>query len=618
MRQFSFRSLAMVALVLLIPIASFAQEAAISGTITDTTGGVLPGVVIRAVNAASGNSFEAVTDGSGTFRMPVRVGVYEITAELSGFSTVTRLGLELLVGQTVAVKLQLSPSTVQETVTVTGEAPLIETTSSSMSANIDPRQMTELPINGRNWQDLLAVAPGARSQLPAARRQRRGGRRHVPVERGRPAGDADVRRLGQRVRTAPLQPGCDCRGRVRVEPFRRDAGAVDGGPGQRDHQVGHEQSGRDVCRVLSRRLDERGGPCREHRAAVCEPAVVDHPRRADRQGSPPLLFLREYEREPFSSFYNTPVPAFNLTSTETRTEKKALLRLDGQFSTQTRLAVRGSLARPYVPNEALNGSGIATPNGAITNDQQSQQLQATLTRVLGNRAVNETRLGFNHYSWLRHTQTTFSPTPFLSRLVPDYEQQFTPLMAPHDLTVNFMVNFQGLSNGGSGQPQTFAQEDHTLRNDFTTSFNARGRHDIKSGGEVFGTHHWGYVCQNCVGTIDAQGGPMPSTAVMAAIFPDLYDVSTWNLNLIPTSLIRRFQQAIGPINEDLPRWDYALWLQEDWKVGSRLTLNLGVRYDKANKANANDTGDPAVSSGGAAGRLQQLGAAVRIHLQPDA
>ena len=92
MRQFSFRSLAVVALVLLIPIASFAQEAAISGTITDTTGGVLPGVVIRAVNAASGNSFEAVTDGSGTFRMPVRVGVYEITAELSGFSTSPALG----------------------------------------------------------------------------------------------------------------------------------------------------------------------------------------------------------------------------------------------------------------------------------------------------------------------------------------------------------------------------------------------------------------------------------------------------------------------------------------------------------------------------------------------
>jgi len=77
---------------------------------------------------------------------------------------------------------------------------------------------------------------------------------------------------------------------------------------------------------------------------------------------------------------------------------------------------------------------------------------------------------------------------------------------------DFIVNFQGLSNGGSGQPQTFSQEDHSLRDDFTVSLNAKGRHDVKIGGEVFSTHHWGYVCQNCVGTIDAQGGRLPATS----------------------------------------------------------------------------------------------------------
>src|SRR5258706_13777773 len=162
MRQLSFGLLVVVSLVFLLPVTAFAQEATVNGTATDATGGVLPGVVIRAVNQASGNSFESVTDNTGAFRMPVRVGVYEITAELGGFTTVTRRGLELLVGQIVVANLQMSPSTIQESVTVTGEAPLIETTVSSMSANIDPRQMSELPVNGRNWQDLLSVAPGAR------------------------------------------------------------------------------------------------------------------------------------------------------------------------------------------------------------------------------------------------------------------------------------------------------------------------------------------------------------------------------------------------------------------------------------------------------------------------
>ena len=156
MRLIFLRSL-VVAAALLVPMSAVAQEAVISGAVADTTGGVLPGVVVRAVNQASGNSFEAVTDGTGAFRIPLRVGVYEITAELAGFTTVTRRGLELLVGQQVTMNLQLSPSTIQESVTVNGEAPLIETTSSSMSANLDPRQMRELPVNGRNWQDLIAV-----------------------------------------------------------------------------------------------------------------------------------------------------------------------------------------------------------------------------------------------------------------------------------------------------------------------------------------------------------------------------------------------------------------------------------------------------------------------------
>src|SRR5712691_1921192 len=92
-----------------------AQEATVTGTVTDTTGGVLPGVTIKAVNEASGNSFEAVTDARGAYRIAVRIGNYQITATLAGFGNVSR-SLELLVGQTAVVNLQLSPSTVQESV----------------------------------------------------------------------------------------------------------------------------------------------------------------------------------------------------------------------------------------------------------------------------------------------------------------------------------------------------------------------------------------------------------------------------------------------------------------------------------------------------------------------
>jgi Carboxypeptidase regulatory-like domain len=144
-----------------LPVALYAQEATFAGAVTDSTGAVLPGVTITAAHTASGNTFTTVTDERGEFRLPVRVGTYTITAELSGFTIVNR-SLQILIGQTTPVDIQMAPSTVQETVTVTGEAPLVDTTSSTVGTNIDPRQVQELPLNGRNWMDLTLLAPGAR------------------------------------------------------------------------------------------------------------------------------------------------------------------------------------------------------------------------------------------------------------------------------------------------------------------------------------------------------------------------------------------------------------------------------------------------------------------------
>src|SRR6266850_7566811 len=127
--------------MLALPLLAYAQDATLSGTIKDNTGGVLPGVTVTATNEASGNTFTSVTDERGTYRMPVRAGVYKITAELAGFTTVTRPGIEMLLGRQIALDLNLQVSSLQETVTVTGEAPLLDTSSSTIASNIDPRQM---------------------------------------------------------------------------------------------------------------------------------------------------------------------------------------------------------------------------------------------------------------------------------------------------------------------------------------------------------------------------------------------------------------------------------------------------------------------------------------------
>ena len=224
MRRLRFdRWLVAIVLIAGIPAAGLAQEAVLMGTVTDTTGGVLPGVTVIAVHEATGNTFESVTDGTGSFRLPVRVGAYRLTAQLQGFQTVTRTNVQLLLGQQATVTLELAPATLQETVTVTGEAPLIDTTESTVGANIDPRQMEELPINGRNWMDLALLTPGARRNESGGFVQNRQGYSQTNVD-GQQV--TTIYHSGRRQRAAAVEP------RLRSREFQVVANRFDATQGR--------------------------------------------------------------------------------------------------------------------------------------------------------------------------------------------------------------------------------------------------------------------------------------------------------------------------------------------------------------------------------------------------
>src|SRR4029450_11954960 len=160
------RRLLTVGVLLILPALAFAQDATLGGTVVDSTGGVLPGATLTAVHEASGNTFEGVTDERGVYRIAARAGVYRLAVAMPGFRSVNRPGIEVLVGQQVLVNFELSPSNVQESITVTGDAPLLDITSSSMGGNVDPRQTQELPVNGRDWMGLPTFGPGHRVEHP--------------------------------------------------------------------------------------------------------------------------------------------------------------------------------------------------------------------------------------------------------------------------------------------------------------------------------------------------------------------------------------------------------------------------------------------------------------------
>ena len=133
----------------------------ISGTVSDATGGVLPGVEVTITNVDTGQSRFLVTGDEGRYNaVELSIGNYEVRAELVGFQTAVRQGVGLQVGQEAVIDLSLAVGEISEEVIVTGEAPLINTTSATLSSVIDSKQVHDLPLNARNLVELSLLSPG--------------------------------------------------------------------------------------------------------------------------------------------------------------------------------------------------------------------------------------------------------------------------------------------------------------------------------------------------------------------------------------------------------------------------------------------------------------------------
>src|SRR6185436_15646180 len=140
-----------------------AQTAAtgnIEGVVTDATGAVLPGVTVVVKNMGTNVTRELVTDDAGRYRAnALQPGVYEVTAALGGFQTATFGNLDGNVGQTQAVDVRLRAAGVTETVTVTAESPLIDTRRTDVSNVVGETAISNLPINGRRWENFVLLGP---------------------------------------------------------------------------------------------------------------------------------------------------------------------------------------------------------------------------------------------------------------------------------------------------------------------------------------------------------------------------------------------------------------------------------------------------------------------------
>jgi hypothetical protein len=169
--RFAQTSLRLIAVLAVFAAAAFAQgagSATITGTLRDPSGAVVPGASVAILNVDTGIARAIQSNDAGIYVAPfLRPGRYEVRASKPGLTAVVRKGFSLQIGQTLTVDLQMALQTTQETITVTGEAAVVDTEKTEQSQVISEGQVSNLPIAGRRWDTFALLTPNVTTDGPS-------------------------------------------------------------------------------------------------------------------------------------------------------------------------------------------------------------------------------------------------------------------------------------------------------------------------------------------------------------------------------------------------------------------------------------------------------------------
>lgn len=157
------RSWFLLVIFLLATSAAPAQQtqATISGTVRDESSGVVPGATVTITHVETGISRTVISDEAGRYAAPqLSLGEYRVQAELQGFQAVVHTGIRLTMGREAVIDLTLKVGEITNKIEVTGEAPLVERTTATLSGLVDEKQVKELPLNGRDYMQLARNQQG--------------------------------------------------------------------------------------------------------------------------------------------------------------------------------------------------------------------------------------------------------------------------------------------------------------------------------------------------------------------------------------------------------------------------------------------------------------------------
>jgi hypothetical protein len=547
-------------------VSSFAQQTGFSGVVTDLTGSVIPGAKIEA-KQVGGTSFFATTNGHGEYVIPsVTAAEYSVTASAPGFATVQKK-LLLLVGQLATVDLSLPVESASASVVVEASSDVaIDTTSSSVSGNVTPQEVQDVPINGRNYVQLSTLIPGVKANsfgnTPAASGQSTN------------AGDAETGKF--QITLDGLQVSQDSVGSSFGQPkFSQDAisqfqiitNRFDATSGRSAGIYVNVQTktGTNVLHggaflYARNSYFNAADPILKYNVQHLGSTVNPVPDFADQQfggtlGGPirkeKLWYFGSYEGEhqPNTAVINpyvTTTAGSVFTHPAVTNVNEYLGRLDYQRNDKNHFFLRGDAYK-----SSISFVAGADPSQSYSSAVSSAGFVFDWNRTLSSNLINDLHAGFHYFQF---QNLPYYPTGSIQITLPN-------------VTVGQPYN----------QPETFDQYTQQYRDDM---FYQRGKHSFKLGGEYLYTLHGGQFPQYLTGGLTCTG-VAASAALYNQFFPTgTLDPAHWNYTLINQSCpSTSYVQAFGQYNISITRNAIGLWAQDDWKILPKLTLNLGLRYD---------------------------------------
>ncbi len=532
-------------LLLLSTTSALAQEASLAGTIVDGTKASLPGATVTATLVDTGRASTSVADVRGEYRLRgLAPGRYKVQAELSGFTTLVIADVELLVGQNRNLPFTLQVASLTETLTVTGESPLVDVSSTQVAGNVDRRQMEELPLQGRNWMELAMQVKGitanAVDTTPGVRDRQFQLNLDGQEITQQVAGSGFGQPKFSREAIAEFQVVTNLfditQGRslgIQVQAISRS------GTNNYDGSVyGYFRDDKLIAkdfianRVLPYANQQIGG-------AFGGPLIKDK-----------AHFFLSYERENEpNTILAAPaaLPGQSFSFDTKLVQNSFLGRGDWQAKTTDHFTVRGSYwdwGNPFT-----QVAGTEHPSQAAARYRTAVNVVGTWAKVLSNTTLQEIKVGYTHFDWQNQ---------LVSNKLID-----TPNYVFPGLTVGQRRNY----------PQEFFQNTMSVRYDLSKSW---GRHDSKLGGEFLRWHDTG--SWELLSRGEFIFNTIPADINRRIPFDAWDDPSKWDLTGLD-STIQRFDQNFGDWTIDIPRPTWAVWVGDTWRVKDSLTINYGVRWD---------------------------------------